>query len=87
MGKFKRVCVYCGSNSGNRKIFSDAALDLGREMVVSLLLCFLSSLIIIHTKVQQWFFEIGNIPCLKGKKTKKITKMDHPRSWKACDLW
>ncbi|KAJ9697722.1 hypothetical protein PVL29_007038 [Vitis rotundifolia] len=33
MGKFKRVCVYCGSNSGNRKIFSDAALDLGREMV------------------------------------------------------
>ena len=60
MGKFKRVCVYCGSNSGNRKIFSDAALDLGREMVLSLLLCFLSSLIIVHTKVQQWFFEIGN---------------------------
>ncbi|PON98057.1 Cytokinin riboside 5'-monophosphate phosphoribohydrolase [Trema orientale] len=33
MGKFKRVCVYCGSNSGNKKIFSDAALDLGRELV------------------------------------------------------
>ncbi|KAK9273540.1 hypothetical protein L1049_018350 [Liquidambar formosana] len=33
MGKFKRVCVFCGSNSGNRKIFSDAALDLGRELV------------------------------------------------------
>ncbi|KAK6925780.1 LOG family, partial [Dillenia turbinata] len=33
MGKFKRVCVYCGSKSGNRKIFSDAALDLGRELV------------------------------------------------------
>ncbi|GAV71876.1 Lysine_decarbox domain-containing protein [Cephalotus follicularis] len=33
MGKFKRVCVFCGSNSGNRNIFSDAALDLGRELV------------------------------------------------------
>ncbi|EOY32291.1 hypothetical protein QUC31_019460 [Theobroma cacao] len=33
MGKFKRVCVFCGSNSGNRKIFSDAALDLGRQLV------------------------------------------------------
>ncbi|XP_022730542.1 probable cytokinin riboside 5'-monophosphate phosphoribohydrolase LOGL1 [Durio zibethinus] len=33
MGKFKRVCVFCGSNSGNRKIFSDAALDLGAHLV------------------------------------------------------
>ncbi|KAF5735701.1 hypothetical protein HS088_TW15G01216 [Tripterygium wilfordii] len=33
MGKFKRVCVFCGSNSGNRKIFSEAALDLGRQLV------------------------------------------------------
>ncbi|KAF8403966.1 hypothetical protein HHK36_012074 [Tetracentron sinense] len=33
MGKFNRVCVFCGSNSGYRKIFSDAALDLGRELV------------------------------------------------------
>ncbi|XP_021891071.1 probable cytokinin riboside 5'-monophosphate phosphoribohydrolase LOGL1 isoform X2 [Carica papaya] len=33
MGKFKRVCVFCGSNSGNRKIFSDAALDLGKQLV------------------------------------------------------
>ncbi|XP_062173078.1 probable cytokinin riboside 5'-monophosphate phosphoribohydrolase LOGL1 [Alnus glutinosa] len=33
MGEFKRVCVFCGSNSGNRKIYSDAALDLGRELV------------------------------------------------------
>ncbi|XP_040993646.1 cytokinin riboside 5'-monophosphate phosphoribohydrolase LOG8-like isoform X2 [Juglans microcarpa x Juglans regia] len=32
MGKFQRVCVFCGSNSGNRKIFSDSALDLGREL-------------------------------------------------------
>ncbi|RZR88764.1 hypothetical protein BHM03_00016395 [Ensete ventricosum] len=31
--KFKRICVFCGSNSGNRTVFSDAALDLGRELV------------------------------------------------------
>uniref|UniRef100_A0A199UCI5 Cytokinin riboside 5'-monophosphate phosphoribohydrolase n=1 Tax=Manihot esculenta TaxID=3983 RepID=A0A199UCI5_MANES len=33
MGKFKRVCVFCGSNLGNKKIFSDAALDLGIQLV------------------------------------------------------
>ncbi|PNT51975.1 hypothetical protein POPTR_001G005400v4 [Populus trichocarpa] len=33
MGKFTRVCVFCGSKSGNKKIFSDAALDLGRQLV------------------------------------------------------
>nr|GMD72849.1 cytokinin riboside 5'-monophosphate phosphoribohydrolase LOG8-like [Ipomoea batatas] len=33
MGKFKKICVFCGSNPGNRKIFSDAALHLGRELV------------------------------------------------------
>ena len=33
--KFKRVCVFCGSNSGNRKVFSDAALELGNELVCS----------------------------------------------------
>ncbi|KAH6829827.1 putative lysine decarboxylase family protein [Perilla frutescens var. hirtella] len=33
MVKFKRVCVFCGSNVGNREIFSDAALDLGQELV------------------------------------------------------
>eukprot|EP00262_Sarcandra_glabra_P012541 TRINITY_DN3258_c0_g1_i1.p1 TRINITY_DN3258_c0_g1~~TRINITY_DN3258_c0_g1_i1.p1 ORF type:complete len:215 (-),score=44.47 TRINITY_DN3258_c0_g1_i1:169-813(-) len=31
--KFKRVCVFCGSSSGNRTVFSDAALDLGNELV------------------------------------------------------
>ena len=31
--KFNRVCVFCGSNSGHRKVFSDAALDLGNELV------------------------------------------------------
>ncbi|KAH7574394.1 hypothetical protein JRO89_XS03G0290900 [Xanthoceras sorbifolium] len=34
--KFKRVCVFCGSNSGHRKVFSDASLDLGNELVCSL---------------------------------------------------
>ncbi|GLT26986.1 hypothetical protein SLA2020_020190 [Shorea laevis] len=33
MGKFKRVCVFCGSNSGNRQIFSDAALDFAGQLV------------------------------------------------------
>ena len=32
-GKFKRVCVFCGSNSGNREVFSDAAIQLGNELV------------------------------------------------------
>ncbi|KAJ8760074.1 hypothetical protein K2173_010930 [Erythroxylum novogranatense] len=33
MGKFKKVCVFCGSNLGNKTIFRDAALDLGRQLV------------------------------------------------------
>ncbi|CAI9774472.1 unnamed protein product [Fraxinus pennsylvanica] len=33
MGNFKKVCVFCGSNSGHKKIFGDAALELGRELV------------------------------------------------------
>ncbi|KAL4302078.1 hypothetical protein GQ457_10G017520 [Hibiscus cannabinus] len=31
--KFKRVCVFCGSNFGHRRIFSDAAIDLGNQLV------------------------------------------------------
>ncbi|KAK4274563.1 hypothetical protein QN277_017764 [Acacia crassicarpa] len=31
--KFKKVCVFCGRNSGNRQVFSDAAIDLGHELV------------------------------------------------------
>ncbi|XP_010262043.1 PREDICTED: cytokinin riboside 5'-monophosphate phosphoribohydrolase LOG8 [Nelumbo nucifera] len=31
--KFNRICVFCGSSSGNRKAFSDAALELGIELV------------------------------------------------------
>lgn len=32
MAKFKRVCVFCGSHSGNREVFSDAAYELGNEL-------------------------------------------------------
>ncbi|CAN6539643.1 hypothetical protein ACFX13_016843 [Malus domestica] len=31
--QFRRICVFCGSNSGRRKVFSDAALELGNELV------------------------------------------------------
>ncbi|KAL4194545.1 hypothetical protein AMTRI_Chr05g69170 [Amborella trichopoda] len=31
--RFKRVCVFCGSNSGNRAVFGDATLELGSELV------------------------------------------------------
>ncbi|KAL5708540.1 Cytokinin riboside 5'-monophosphate phosphoribohydrolase log8 [Ranunculus cassubicifolius] len=33
MGKFNKICVFCGSNSGNKQVYSDAAFDLGRELV------------------------------------------------------
>ncbi|XP_047319850.1 cytokinin riboside 5'-monophosphate phosphoribohydrolase LOG8-like [Impatiens glandulifera] len=33
INKFKRICVFCGSNPGYRKVFSDAADELGNEMV------------------------------------------------------
>lgn len=36
-GKFRTICVFCGSNPGFRKVFSDAALELGHEMVCVLL--------------------------------------------------
>jgi hypothetical protein len=55
MGKFKSVCVFCGSKSGNKKIFSDAALDLGRELVsIVLLTLFLSAFFFFE------FYEKGN---------------------------
>ncbi|XP_043706721.1 cytokinin riboside 5'-monophosphate phosphoribohydrolase LOG8-like [Telopea speciosissima] len=31
--KFNSVCVFCGSSAGNRKVYSDAALELGNELV------------------------------------------------------
>ncbi|KAM0937655.1 putative LOG family protein [Dioscorea sansibarensis] len=32
-GRFKRICVFCGSRSGNRPSFSEAALQLGKQLV------------------------------------------------------
>ncbi|KAK3012658.1 hypothetical protein RJ639_008847 [Escallonia herrerae] len=32
-GKFKRVCVFCGSHPGYRQVFSDATVDLGIELL------------------------------------------------------
>ncbi|XP_021902758.1 cytokinin riboside 5'-monophosphate phosphoribohydrolase LOG5-like isoform X4 [Carica papaya] len=31
--KFKRVCVFCGSSTGKRESYRDAALQLGQELV------------------------------------------------------
>jgi hypothetical protein len=31
--RFGRICVFCGSNPGNRPVYGDAALDLGKELV------------------------------------------------------
>lgn len=30
---FKRICVFCGSSSGKKDIFSSVALSLGRDLV------------------------------------------------------
>ncbi|WZZ09423.1 hypothetical protein YC2023_095344 [Brassica napus] len=31
--RFKRVCVFCGSSSGNRECYRDAAIDLAQELI------------------------------------------------------
>ncbi|GLT56794.1 hypothetical protein SLA2020_298110 [Shorea laevis] len=31
--KFKRICVFCGSSSGNKNSYGDAAIELGKELV------------------------------------------------------
>ncbi|TVU20428.1 hypothetical protein EJB05_36636 [Eragrostis curvula] len=31
--RFRTICVFCGSNAGRRKVFGDAALELGNELV------------------------------------------------------
>ncbi|KAH7667098.1 LOG family protein [Dioscorea alata] len=32
--KFKTICVFCGSNLGKHKSYQDAAIDLGKELVM-----------------------------------------------------
>lgn len=63
MGKFKRVCVFCGSNLGNKKIFSDAALDLGIQLVsffLSLSLLISLKIELLHTAITYpwWIHEL-----------------------------
>ncbi|KAL0856238.1 hypothetical protein Bca101_061391 [Brassica carinata] len=31
--RFRKVCVFCGSNSGHRDVFSLAAIELGNELI------------------------------------------------------
>jgi len=50
--RFRKICVFCGSHSGHREVFSDAAIELGNELVCSLSLfsssfdCFLFGFVI-----------------------------------------
>lgn len=44
--KFKRICVFCGSRPGCKSSFSDAALELGKQLVIYL---FISSNKYIYT--------------------------------------
>jgi hypothetical protein len=34
--RFRRVCVFCGSSSGKRSSYRDAAVELGKELVRSI---------------------------------------------------
>lgn len=34
--KFKRICVFCGSSPGKKSTYREAAIELGRELVMSL---------------------------------------------------
>lgn len=34
--RFKRICVFCGSSPGNKSSYKDAAIELGKELVMSL---------------------------------------------------
>jgi hypothetical protein len=34
--RFRRVCVFCGSSSGKRSSYRDAAVELGKELVSSI---------------------------------------------------
>lgn len=33
--KFKRICVFCGSRTGYKPSFTDAALQLGKQLVIN----------------------------------------------------
>lgn len=42
-GRFKKICVFCGSRAGYKSAFSDAALELGKFLVILTLLLFTNS--------------------------------------------
>ncbi|KAK6912830.1 LOG family [Dillenia turbinata] len=59
--KFKRVCVFCGSNSGHRKVFSDAAIDLGNELILG------------SSETGSWDCQLGHLMvCVDGRVRRKI---------------
>lgn len=57
--KFKRICVFCGSSPGNKTGYKDAAIELGRELVMFLSLSFVclyfSSASLLSTLIQTNF--------------------------------
>lgn len=50
--RFRRVCVFCGSSSGKRNCYQDAAVELGKELVGTLLLFFL---VVSFLHLSDWF--------------------------------
>jgi hypothetical protein len=36
--RFRRICVFCGSSHGKKKSYQDAAIELGKELVIVLCL-------------------------------------------------
>jgi hypothetical protein len=47
-GRFKRICVFCGSRPGYKSTFSDAALELGKVLVMYYIVFILSFLIFLE---------------------------------------
>lgn len=41
LSKFKRICVFCGSSPGKKNSYKEAAIELGKELVMSLFFFFL----------------------------------------------
>ena len=33
--RFKRICVFCGSSSGKKASYQEAAVELGKELVTT----------------------------------------------------
>ncbi|KAJ4774941.1 Cytokinin riboside 5'-monophosphate phosphoribohydrolase [Rhynchospora pubera] len=60
--KFKRVCVFCGSSSGKRNSYQDAAIQLGEELVCTLSVLFVTVCTVIEGLFDNkkiWFFKVA----------------------------